>query len=138
MINDQSINQSNPDEYVTGIEDVKQCWWNILKTIPGSVPLMPAFGCELYRYVDHPVNASFAELGNKIISALTKWETRTTISKVTRTVSGSRVYLNIAGIYTSTGESVVSQIDLATLFGNIVTNTIGIGYDIIGSTNTIA
>jgi phage baseplate assembly protein W len=117
MKNDFSINQTNPDEYVSGVDDIKQCWWNILRTVPGSIPLMPEFGCDLYKYVDKPITLSFSEAANKITSALAKWETRATISKVTRTIDGSRIYINVVGIYISTGESIISQYSLTDLFG---------------------
>jgi phage baseplate assembly protein W len=118
MLNDKSINQDNPDEYVEGIEDIKQCWRNIIFTIPGSVPLMSEFVCDYYQYLDLPISKSFIQSSNAIVAALTRWETRTKIAKVTRSLGGdgSQVFLNIEGTYKSTGESIIEQIDLSKVF----------------------
>lgn len=118
MTKDYSINQDNPDVYVSDSEDIKQCWKNILRIIPGTIPLMPRFGSDLYKYADLPVTKSFSEASNTIIKDLSKWESRTKITKVTRTVLDSKVMINIFGIYSATGEAIVSQENFNSLWGN--------------------
>lgn len=135
MINDRSINENDYTIHVEGIEDVKQSWRRILRTVPGAVRMNPTFGCDLYKYIDFPVTNSFSKAASDIIAALSKWETRATINKITRTVIESRVYINIVGVYVSTGESIITQLDLSTIF--TAQKNKGIGYQIIESTNTI-
>lgn len=135
MINDRSINENDYTVHVEGIEDVKQSWRRILRTVPGAVRMNPTFGCDLYKYIDLPVTNSFSKAASDIIAALSKWETRATINKITRTVIESRVYINIVGVYVSTGESIITQLDLSTIF--TAQKNKGIGYQIIESTNTI-
>lgn len=135
MINDRSINENDYTIHVEGIEDVKQSWRRILRTVPGAVRMNPTFGCDLYKYIDLPVTNSFSKAASDIIAAISKWETRATINKITRTVIESRVYINIVGVYVSTGESIITQLDLSTIF--TAQKNKGIGYQIIESTNTI-
>jgi len=52
MINDRSINENDYTIHVEGIEDVKQSWRRILRTVPGAVRMNPTFGCDLYKYID--------------------------------------------------------------------------------------
>lgn len=111
MKNDISINQDNFTQNVKGFEDIKQCWKNILFTIPGSIPLMPTFGCDIWQFIDKPTSDSFGKARNVIIAALEKWETRAKITKVTRTIEGSKVLVNILGI-ANTGEIINSQINV--------------------------
>jgi len=116
VINDKSINQDNTGEYVEGIEDIKQCWRNIIFTAPGTIPFFPEFGCNYFKFIDLPITKSFAEAANIIIAALTRWEPRTTINKVTRTIVDSQVIINVFATYKSTGESIISEIDLSKIF----------------------
>jgi phage baseplate assembly protein W len=116
MINDISININNTDEYVEKINDIIQSWFIILSTPVGSVSFLTDFGAELFRYVDLPITKSFAEAANKCVEALTKWEPRTKIKKVTRSINGSQITINVYATYTSTGESIIARVDLDTIF----------------------
>jgi len=116
MINDRSIDQNNIENYIEGIDDVRQCWLNILFTIPGTFPMLPDFGCDLFKYIDKTITNSFGKIRNVIIAALEKFEPRAKINKVTRTINNEQILINIFGTYTSTGESIISQIDLSTSF----------------------
>jgi len=98
-MNDTSIDQSDFTKNVEGIEDIKQCLQNILFTIPGSIPLMPTFGCDLFKYMDKPNSDSFGKVRNVIIAALEKWETRTKITKCTRIVNGNQMFIDVLGTY---------------------------------------
>lgn len=111
-MNDQSINQAQLSEYVQGFEDIKQCWHNILFTVPGAIPLLPEFGCDLFRYIDKPITESFGKVRNIIIAALERWEPRAKIDKVTRIIDGSNLLVNIEGTQVNTGLPVSAQINI--------------------------
>jgi len=111
-MNDQSINQETLTTYVQGFEDIKQCWQNILFTIPGTIPLLPEFGCDLFRYIDKPITESFGKVRNIIIAALERWEPRAKIDKVTRIIDGSNLLVNIEGTQVNTGLPVSAQINI--------------------------
>ena len=109
---DVSIDQSDFTKNVYDFEDIKQCWENIVFTIPGTIPLMPDFGCNIFQYLDRPTSDSFGKARNVIIAALEKWEKRAKITKVTRTIEGSIVLINIFGVATSTGAPIQAQINI--------------------------
>lgn len=110
-MNDISIDQTDFTKTVEGAEDIKQCWKNILFTIPGSVPLMPTFGCDLWQYIDKPNSDSFGKVRNVIIAALEKWEPRTKINKCTRTVSGEQSLVDVIGTYQ--GQQIASKFNIS-------------------------
>lgn len=114
MTNDRSINQADTSQYVEGIEDVKQCWQNIMFTIPGTIPLQPEFGCDLFKYLDKPNTDSFGKVRNVIIAALERWEPRAKISKVTRTSDGEKTYINLTGTFTETDIAISASIPVST------------------------
>lgn len=113
-MNDQSINQEVLTEYVSGFEDIKQCWKNILFTVPGTFPMLPTFGCDMFKYVDRPITESFGKLRNIIVAALEKWEPRARIDKVTRTINDSQILINIFGTQINTGLPINTSIILGT------------------------
>jgi len=127
-MSDYSINIADKTKYVVGVEDVKQSWAIILTTIPGSIPLQPTFGSNLFQYLDNPINKAFSNMANTIIKDLEKWEKRAKIKKVTKTIDGSTIKILIYGVYTPTNIPVISDITV-----NENTNG-GIGSMIIGST----
>lgn len=111
MTNDRSINQDDFSKEVLNFDDIKQCWKNILYTIPGTYPLLPTFGCDIWKYIDNPTSDSFGRARNVIIAALEKWEPRAKITNVKRNTVDSQIFISIMGIYTETGETIVSQIE---------------------------
>jgi phage baseplate assembly protein W len=51
-------------------------------TPKGSDPLRPDFALNIFDYVDKPVNSIRAPLVRDVIEAITRWEQRVTITKV--------------------------------------------------------
>ena len=127
-MSDYSINLADRTKYVKGVNDIIQSWNIILSTIPGSIPLRPQFGSNLYKYIDQPVNAAFASMANTIIRDLEKWEKRAKVKKVTKTVSGSNIKIVLFGIYNPNKEEIITDIEI------VDNEKGGIGYMIIGST----
>jgi len=126
-MSDYSIDIADKTKYVQGVEDVKQCWAIVLTTVPGSIPLMPTFGSNLFQYLDQPINKAFSALANTIIKDLEFWEKRATISKVTRILDGATIKIMIQGIYTAAKTEIIQDITVYEVNG-------GIGYMTIGST----
>jgi len=67
---------------VQGIDDVQQCIAIILTTPPGSDPLRPTFGADLWNYVDNPISAAIPSIVKEVIAAITMWEPRVTVESV--------------------------------------------------------
>lgn len=70
---------------VQGLDDVGQCVKIILTTPKGADPLRPTFGADLWRYVDAPISIARAGLVREITEAITLWEPRIDVVKVTTT-----------------------------------------------------
>ncbi len=70
-------------EIVQGLEDIAQCIRIILTTPKGSVPHRPQFGCDAWRYLDHPETQSLPHVIRECTDAVATWEPRATVTKVT-------------------------------------------------------
>jgi phage baseplate assembly protein W len=66
-----------------GMDDVKQCVNIILLTRKGSDPLRPEFGCDMYLYIDKPVNTALPQMIKAMLEAIRQWEPRIEILGIT-------------------------------------------------------
>jgi len=82
MVNVESILGSGIGNVVQGIADVNQCIAIILATPKGSDPLRPTFACDLWQWIDAPVNVARPALVKEIVEAITKWEPRVKVLSV--------------------------------------------------------
>lgn len=95
VTSDWSLSLQKQGEIVQGIDDIRQCVYIILTTIPGSDPLRPDFGCGIHQRVDKPVN-QLAVTGKKdILEALQIWEPRITVLNITATVEMEKVEFQV-------------------------------------------
>ena len=67
---------------VQGVADVEQCILIILTTPKGSDPFRPTFGCDLWAYVDKPINLATAHVVREVTEAITTWEPRAKLMSV--------------------------------------------------------
>jgi phage baseplate assembly protein W len=67
---------------VQGVADINQCIGIILSTPQGSDPLRPTFACNLWQWLDAPINIARPHLVREIVEALTKWEPRVRVLSV--------------------------------------------------------
>lgn len=75
------VSINNPTAIVDGAEDIAQCIYIILNTIPGSDPLRPTFGSDVYRYIDAPANKVEPRLIYEAVTAIGRWEKRISVVK---------------------------------------------------------
>ncbi len=68
---------------VQGIDDVSQCLGIIIMTPRGSDILRPTFGCNLFSYIDKPINRALPHIVREITAQITLWEPRVTLISVT-------------------------------------------------------
>lgn len=80
---DWSLKLGSIGQVVQGVADVDQCVAIILTTPIGSDPLRPAFGCDIWRYLDHPISEALPAIVRELTSALTLWEPRITLLGIT-------------------------------------------------------
>ncbi len=74
-----------------GLADIRQCLDLLLRTQKGSDPLRPEFGCDIFQYVDKPLNYSIPNIIRSIIEAVQIWETRVTIKSIRYEIEVSHV-----------------------------------------------
>lgn len=79
----------------TGLDDIRQCIDIILRTIPGSDPLRPLFGSNIYRYLDNPTDVAVPNMKLEIYEALSIWEPRITVVSITHQVTTAQIEFNI-------------------------------------------
>lgn len=80
---DWSLKLGAIGQVVQGVADVDQCVAIILTTPLGSDPLRPTFGCDIWRYIDHPMSESLPAIVRELTAALTLWEPRISLVSVT-------------------------------------------------------
>ena len=80
---------------VEGYSDINQCIHIILHTRKGSDPHRPEFGCDVWLYIDYPVNQAVPHMVREIIDAINAWETRITIERIIPVIDGSTLTLSI-------------------------------------------
>lgn len=86
-----SIN--DPAAIVEGIDDIMQCVYIVLTTIPGSDPLRSEFGSNIYQYLDKPLETVKAKIIYVATIAIERWEKRLQVTRctVSRTADGHTV-----------------------------------------------
>lgn len=102
--NDWTLSLQQPGELVQGIDAINQNILVILTTVPGSDPLRPEFGADIFRYLDQPVNIALPNIIREAVNAIRTWETRVEITKIQRRVENSRIFLNIVWKDTRSGQ----------------------------------
>ncbi len=122
MNGDSSIDINSFGTSVEGINDIAQSWYIILHTIPGSDPLRPDFGSDVYKYLDKPNNSFGGDFSVQVINDLEKWETRCSISQVKPVVGeDNNIKVNILGIYKPTNTVVEATLTLSSLTNAVTT-----------------
>ncbi len=79
---DWSISTGEFGQVAEGLADVNQCVYLILNTVKGSDPLRPDFGADVLSFFDQPVNIAGPGISREIVAALSKWETRIRVKKI--------------------------------------------------------
>jgi len=108
-----------------GLAAIRQCIDIIIRTTPGSDPLRPHFGSDVYKYVDAPVDIAIPNVKKAILEAIALWEKRVTVTRIQHRVGGvgeeSRLYFEIG--YRLTDQALNDLISVAIGNGGINTGT---------------
>lgn len=91
------VSIDDPLAIVEGIDDITQCVYIILTTIPGSDPLRPTFGSDVYKYLDKPLESVRAQIIYAATEAINRWEKRIEVTACTITRTASRTQITIEG-----------------------------------------
>lgn len=104
---------------VEGLAAIRQCIDIIIRTTLGSDPMRPLFGSDVYKYVDYPVDDAVPNIKAAIIDAISTWENRVTITKVTHYIDLSTLYLEVT--YTLTDSTLSDLITVSISNGGVST-----------------
>jgi phage baseplate assembly protein W len=99
-----------------GFDDINQCIRIILTTKKGDDPFRPEFGCDLWQYVDRPVNTAAAAMVQTILEALSIWETRITVQRVTYRIVEHNIIFEISWLLNRLGGGGVMEFNLLRAF----------------------
>ena len=72
---------------VSDMQDIHQSLWVLFGTVPGERVMLPAYGCDLWKYVFRELNTTLlSEISDVVSTAIIRWETRVELLSVTATV----------------------------------------------------
>jgi len=80
---------------VEQLDDIAQCIRIICGTPKGAVEHRPEFGCDAWRYLDHPTNEALPNIIRECTDAIAQWEPRATVTNIAPTYDGPHVHLTI-------------------------------------------
>jgi phage baseplate assembly protein W len=103
-----------------GLSAIRQCIDIIIRTTPGTDPLRPEFGSNVYKYQDHPADVAIPNIKKAILEAIAIWEKRVIITSITHILDISRLYLNVN--YRLTDDTLTDIISIAVGNGGISTD----------------
>ncbi len=90
-----SLSTRGQGEVEQGFDDINQCIKLIVSTQRGTDPMRPDFGCDLWQFIDYPINSAAPKMVNEILSALARWETRIQVSNVSYSILEESVTFNV-------------------------------------------
>lgn len=103
-----------------GLADIRQCIDVILRTVKGTVPLQPQFGSDIYQYIDKPVSTCVPNVKKCIIEALTIWEPRVSIVRITHKIIEQQIQFFIT--YGLVNEEATDQVQLFLKNNDVIVN----------------
>lgn len=91
LTGDYQLSTAGVGAVAIGVEDIRQCIDFILRTIPGSDPLRPLFGCNIFDKLDKPVHVAIPHGKKDIFEALSLWEPRISVERITHQLDKEKV-----------------------------------------------
>lgn len=88
-IRNWQVDINDPLKVVEGVDDIAQCVYVILTTIPGSDPLRQTFGSNVYKYIDRPMNEAQPRLIYEATEAIGRWEKRIEVTRCNLNANGN-------------------------------------------------
>ncbi|WP_188134064.1 GPW/gp25 family protein [Chitinophaga sp. CF418] len=78
-----------------GLAAIRQCIDIIIRTTPGTDPLRPSFGSDVWQWVDQPADIGIPNIKKAILDAVAIWEPRVTITSIAHRLEVSHLYLDV-------------------------------------------
>lgn len=73
---DWQLALDQPGNVVSDLDDIGQCIRVILTTPKGTDPLRPQFACDLWPYIDYPMDRALPHIVREAWDAIETWEPR--------------------------------------------------------------
>ena len=80
---DWQLALGQPGNVVTDLDDIGQCIQVILTTPKGTDPLRPEFACDLWRYIDYPIDRATPHIVREAWDAIETFEPRIELVSIT-------------------------------------------------------
>lgn len=80
---------------VEGNDDINQCIGIIVRTIKGTDPFRPNFGCDVLRYLDLTKRRAAPGLAKEIGDAVTLWEQRIDVKRVSYQIEETKILFSV-------------------------------------------
>lgn len=80
---------------VEGNDDINQCISIIIRTIKGTDPFRPNFGCDILRYLDLTKKLAAPGLAKEIGDAVKLWEQRIDVNRVSYQIEETRIMFSV-------------------------------------------
>ena len=103
-----------------GLASIRQCIDIIIRTTPGSDPLRPEFGSDVWRWIDAPADIAIPNIKKAIIDGVTAWERRVTITAITHELEISHLKINVN--YRLTDSTISDLISIVVGNGGVATS----------------
>ena len=107
------VSLADPLQIVENAEEIAQCIYTILTTVRGSDPLRPAFGSEVFKFIDRPMNVAKPGLIYEVFSAIEMWERRIRVTRVFVTEAEmDKLNINIEAVVIASAAEIAIQINV--------------------------
>ena len=117
-----TLSKNGNGQITEGLDAIRQCLDVIITTTKGSDPLRPEFGCDAMKYVDAPINQAAPLIVKALLDAITTWETRVTVNKITWTLNDT--YNLVFHVGYSLTPDLADELTVMLNAGNIATTAV--------------
>ena len=108
---DWQLALGQPGDVVTDLDDIAQCIQVILTTPRGSDPLRPQFACDLWRYIDHPIDQAIPHIVREAWDAIETFEPRVELVSITPRL-GEVAQLIVSVVWRRAGQQQTTEVRL--------------------------
>ena len=93
-----------PGDVVADLDAISQCIRVILTTPKGTDPLRPEFACDLWRYIDYPIDRATPHIVREAWDAIETFEPRVELISITPRLGDEPSQLVVAIVWRLRGQ----------------------------------
>jgi phage baseplate assembly protein W len=122
------LSTAGPGIISEGLQDIRQCLDTILRTTRGSLPLLPEFGSDIYKFIDTPRTTAIPNIIKAIIEGVV-WEPRVKLVSIKHTEDVSNVKFFIT--YQLVDQELIDTLTLFLNGGFLTSDQVNAGFFIL-------